>query len=50
MKYVLVNKNRLIPQILHFDTEKSAINELIEMTNLCKKIELLINIYIVCET
>jgi hypothetical protein len=50
MKYVLVNKNRLIPQILHFDNEKSAINELIEMTNLYKKVELLKYIYIVCET
>ncbi len=50
MKYVLVNKNRLIPQILNFDNEKSAINELIEITNLCKKVELLKNIYIVCET
>ncbi len=49
MKYVLVNKNRLIPQILNFDNEKSAINELIEITNLCKKVELLKNIYIVCE-
>jgi hypothetical protein len=51
MKYTLVNKNRLIPHILYFDNEKSAINELIEITNYCNNSALYLkNIYIVCET
>lgn len=49
MKYTLVNKNRLIPQILYFDSEKLAISELIEITNNCNN-SFLKNIYIVCET
>jgi hypothetical protein len=50
MKYTFVNKNRLIPHILYFDNEKSAINELIEITNLCNSALYLKNIYVVCET
>jgi hypothetical protein len=50
MKYTFVNKNRLIPQILSFDNEKSAINELIEITNFCNNTSCLKNIYIVCES
>ena len=49
MKYTFVNKNKLIPQILYFDNEKLAINELIETTNICNN-SFLKNIYIVCET
>ena len=49
MKYTFVNKNRLIPQVLYFDNEKLAINELIETTNICNN-SFLKNIYIVCET
>ena len=52
MKYTLVNKNRLIPQILCFDSERLAISELIEITynfNYSNN-SFLKNIYIVCET
>ena len=52
MKYTLVNKNRIIPQILYFDSEKLAICELIEITNNSNNSNksFLKNIYIVCET
>jgi hypothetical protein len=52
MKYTLVNKNRLIPQILCFDSEKLAISELIELTNNSNfsNNSFFKNIYIVCET
>ena len=33
MKYTLVNKNKLIPSIINFTSEKSAIRELIEITS-----------------
>jgi hypothetical protein len=49
MKYTLVNKNRIIPQIVCFDSEKLAICELIEITNNTNN-SFLKNIYIVCET
>ena len=33
MKYTLVNKNKLIPSIINFTSEKSAVRELIEITS-----------------
>jgi len=46
MKYTLVNKNKLIPSIINFTSEKSAIRELIEITNNYKDQSLCKNIYI----
>jgi len=46
MKYTLVNKNKLIPSITHFTSEKSAIRELIEITTNYNNITLLKNIYV----
>jgi hypothetical protein len=46
MKYTLVNKNKLIPSIINFTSEKSAIRELIEITNNYNNPTLFKNIYI----
>ena len=46
MIYTLVNKNKLIPSIINFTTEKSAIRELIEITTNYNNQTLLKNIYI----
>jgi hypothetical protein len=46
MKYILVNKNKLIPSVINFTSEKSAIRELIEITNNYNNPNLLKNIYI----
>jgi len=46
MIYTLINKNKLIPSIINFTTEKSAIRELIEITNNYNNKTLLKNIYI----
>ena len=46
MKYTLVNKNKLIPSITIFTSEKSAIRELIEITTNYNNSTLLKNIYI----
>jgi hypothetical protein len=46
MKYILVNKNKLIPNIINFTSEKSAIRELIEITNNYNNPTLFKNVYI----
>jgi hypothetical protein len=46
MKYTLVNKNKLIPTIINFTSEKSAIRELIEITNNYNNPTLFKNVYI----
>jgi hypothetical protein len=46
MKYTLVNKNKLIPSIIIFTSEKSAIRELIEITNNYNNQTLFKNVYI----
>lgn len=46
MKYILVNKNKLIPTITNFTSEKSAIRELIEITTNYNNTTILKNIYI----
>ena len=46
MIYTLINKNKLIPSIINFTTEKSAIRELIEITTNYNNQTLLKNIYI----
>jgi hypothetical protein len=46
MKYTLVNKNKLIPSIIIFTSEKSAIRELIEITNNYNNQTLCKNVYI----
>ena len=46
MKYTLVNKNKLIPSIINFTSEKSAIRELIEITNNYNNPTLFKNVYI----
>jgi hypothetical protein len=46
MKYTLVNKNKLIPSVINFTSEKSAIRELIEITTNYKNQSLCKNIYI----
>jgi hypothetical protein len=46
MKYTLVNKNKLIPSIIDFTSEKYAIRELIETTNNYSNQTLFKNVYI----